>query len=135
MNHPGETVCVLLIEDSPFDSFLFRTLLSKLSDAQFKLLHAEHLKSSLVLLRDNAVDIIFTDLNLPDSSGLDAVHTLISSASGVPVVVLSGRDDLDLESRLLSQGASGLLPKEGLTAAALSRAIHQAIQRNAANPT
>jgi glutamate dehydrogenase (NAD(P)+) len=126
------TICVLLIEDSPLDLFLFRALLAKITDAHVELLHAERLRDAIVLLHAHKVDVVFTDLNLPDSNGADTVRGLLAGGADVPLTVLTGYADSGVEAGLLAEGAAGLLSKDGLTAPALSQAIHEAMQHKRA---
>jgi DNA-binding NarL/FixJ family response regulator len=127
-----ETICLLLLEDSPLDFFLFRALLGQLKGVKFELLHAERLSDAMAMLGEKDVDVIFTDLNLPDSSGAETVRELVTEAKDVPVIVLTGYADSGVEAGLLTEGASGLLGKDGLTAPVLFQAIEEAIYRRRA---
>jgi CheY-like chemotaxis protein len=126
-----ETICLLLLEDSPLDFFLFRALLARVTEAKFELLHAERLSDAIAVLQEREVDLIFTDLNLPDSIGSETVQALVTHGKGAPVIVLTGYSDPTLEG-LLSEGTSNLLSKDGLTAPILSQAIHETLQRSRA---
>jgi CheY-like chemotaxis protein len=119
-----DTICLLLIEDNPLDVFLFRELLAKLSDTRVRLIHAERVRDALALLREHSVKMIFTDLNLPDSSGREAVQRLVAEAGEVPVLALTGQQDSELEARLLKDGARDVLAKGHLTAPVLGHALH-----------
>jgi DNA-binding NarL/FixJ family response regulator len=123
-----KTICVLLIEDSPLDLFLFRALLLKVTGTNFQVLHAERLSDAFPLLQESEVDVVVTDLNLPDGSGLEVVRALIRHNASLPVLVMTGYADSDIEGQLLRDGACGVLPKDGLTAPVLSGAIHDAIE-------
>ena len=59
------------------------------------------------------VDCIVLDLGLPDVSGPEALAEMVKAAPGVPVVVLTARDDDDLDLRLLHLGAADLVKKGG----------------------
>ena len=121
----NKNICLLLVEDNPLDVFLFRESLAKLSDTRVQLLHAERVTEALALLRQHAVDVILTDLNLPDASGREAVQRLVAEAAEVPVLALTGQQDKELEARLLSDGARSVLAKDHLAAASLAHAFHE----------
>src|SRR5687767_12332627 len=110
-----ETICLLLVEDNPLDVFLFRESLAKLSDTPVQLIHAERVTEALALLRQHAVDLILTDLNLPDATDREAVQRLVA-AGEVPVLALTGQRDKELEARLLKDGACRVLAKDHLSA-------------------
>jgi CheY-like chemotaxis protein len=118
-----ETICLLLIEDNPLDVFLFRELLAKLSDTSVELIHAERVAEGLVLLREHAVDVILTDLNLPDASGREAVQRLVAAAD-VCVLALTGQQDKELDAQLVKDGACGVLAKDHLSSSIIADALH-----------
>ena len=119
-----ENICLLLVEDNPLDVFLFRESLAKLSDTRVQLIHAERVTEALVLLRQHAVDMILTDLNLPDASGREAVQRLVAEAAEVPVLALTGQQDKELEARLLSDGACRVLAKDHLSSSTIADALY-----------
>ena len=121
-NH--ETICLLLVEDNPVDVFLFRELLAKISDTRVQLIHAERVAEGLTLLREHPVDVVFTDLNLPDASGREAVQRLVAGAE-VPVLALTGQQDPTLEAQLLKDGACHVVAKDDLTPSAIAEALHR----------
>ena len=120
-----ETICLLLVEDNPLDVFLFRESLTKLNDARIQLVHAERVTEALALLRQHAVDLILTDLNLPDASGREAVQRLVAEAAEVRVLALTGQQDRELEIRLLNDGACRVLAKDHLSSSTIADALHQ----------
>lgn len=58
-------------------------------------------------------DILVTDLNMPDLSGLDLIKQLKSSDffSAVPIIVLSGDDSSEMRIKCLDEGADDYLVK------------------------
>ena len=126
----NRSLSVLLVEDSPLDAFLIRSTITKESPPGFSLVHVERLAEALALLAERSFDVILTDLNLPDGAGSETVRAFANQP--MPTVVLTGDNDPELERRLMDEGATGHLCKDGLSAAALWQAIHQAIERKAA---
>ena len=118
-----ESICLLLVEDNPLDVFLFRELLAKLTDLSIQLIHAERVAEGIALLREYAVDMILTDLNLPDASGREAVQKLVAAAAEVPVLALTGQQDRELEAQLLSDGACRVLAKDHLAPSTIGDAL------------
>jgi len=74
-------------------------------------------------------DIVLTDLNLPDGSGLDILQHMRSGACPLPVVILAGSTEEGVVRATLDAGASDCVIKHetyladlpGVLAAALDR--------------
>ena len=58
-------------------------------------------------LREQDVDLLMTDINLPDGSGLDVAREALERKPGLPVIVCSGHDVRDV-ARLLGPTAHPL---------------------------
>jgi CheY-like chemotaxis protein len=58
-------------------------------------------------LRDQTVDLLMTDLHLPDGSGLDVAREALLQNPALPVIVCSG-DDVAHAARLLGPTAHAL---------------------------
>lgn len=107
-------------------------MLSEASDSRFVLTLVPRLAEALERLVETRFDAILLDLNLPDSSGLEAVRSINLVAPGVPVVVLSGWEDEALATRAVEVGAQDYLVKGRADGAGLARAIRYAIRRKLA---
>ena len=84
---------ILLIEDDAMDVACLRNSLEKSGGGRFELEVAESVAAALACLGRGQTDVVLTDLNLPDSTGLDTFHAIKAPAREVPVIVLSGMDD------------------------------------------
>jgi signal transduction histidine kinase len=69
------------------------------------------------------------DLNLPDSTGLDTLESMVSVADNTPIVVLTGLDDQQLGVQAVEEGAQDYLIKDEVSPALLQRTIQYAIER------
>ena len=78
---------------------------------------------------EKKIDLILTDLGLPDVTGLETVRKLVAKAPDLPIVVLTGTMDQSLGVKALRVGAQDYLLKEGLTSVLLNRTILYAIER------
>jgi two-component system cell cycle response regulator len=121
---------VLIVEDSPTDTFLLEEYLSCVDG--MTVAHTECLSDAVRLLHDQPVDIIITDLSLPDARGLDAVLRLRASAPSATLVVCTGLDDETLALQLVLLGAQDYLLKESCTESTLLRTLRFARERKRA---
>ena len=126
------TARVLLIEDNPVDAVLIRGLLSKVPRAKFEVETADHLSIGLKKIEQGGFDVIISDLTLPDSQGLETFIRVFEAAGDVPVVVLTGVDDLRLAAKAVEEGARAYLVKGKIDGSRLARALRYAIQRTEA---
>jgi DNA-binding response OmpR family regulator len=80
-------------------------------------------------IRGNSYDAIVLDLNLPDMTGLDICRTIREDGVHIPVLILTGVDEVTTRVQLLDAGADDYLTKPFNTAEL--RARLQALLRRA----
>ena len=120
---------ILLVEDSPSDTFLIETLLSQDSSFQHTITTVQRLQDGLTLLRKRAYDIALTDLQLPDSNGLATFEALNKAAPNLPIIVLTIQGDMATARHAIQAGAQDFLPKSELSSLLIVRTILHAIER------
>jgi diguanylate cyclase (GGDEF)-like protein len=118
---------VLLIEDDPADAHLAADALS-VADPRTVCDLVGRL-ADVTPARLAAVDCVLVDLSLPDASGLQAVIHVRRLSSDVPLVVLTGDDDIETAAAALQHGAQDYLVKGRADGAVLDRAIRYAQER------
>ncbi|HWG93758.1 MAG TPA: EAL domain-containing protein, partial [Mycobacteriales bacterium] len=118
---------VLLVEDNPADAWLTQHAL-RTADPATEVETASRL-SEVTTARLTTVDCVVVDLSLPDARGVEAVVRLRRLHGGVPVVVLTGDDDLATAAAALQHGAQDYLLKGSADGDALDRAVRYAQER------
>ena len=128
---PHERVNVLLVEDNPGDARLIREMLAGPAyfGAVYQLSSAGTLASAQQICGDQEFDAILLDLNLPDSSGLQALESLDEILPRVPIIVLTGLNDAELTVQSVQHGAQDYISKEECTSQLLTRVIYYAMER------
>jgi DNA-binding NarL/FixJ family response regulator len=96
------------------------------TSVQFDL--AERL-AELTPARVAAADCAILDLSLPDASDLEALISLRAMSEDLPIIVLTGFDDLDVGLSALRYGADDYLVKSQVDGFTLDRAVRYAIAR------
>jgi signal transduction histidine kinase len=120
---------VLIVEDHPAHSRLLREVLADEHLARYRVSAVTSLDGALAEVARQSFDAIVLDLGLPDATGLDVLRTLRERAPDLPIVVLSGQDDVDFALSALRLGAQDSLVRSTLEGGALHRAIRHAIER------
>ncbi len=119
---------VLLVEDSRAYAQLVEDMLEE-SHAGSEIVHGRSVAEAASLLAREQFDCVLMDLGLPDASGLTGMRRLLELAPGVPVVVLTGRDDDEVGLEAVKEGAQDYLVKSRSDGPLISRAIRYAIER------
>lgn len=120
---------VLLLEDNPGDAFLIKFYLSESSAPVFNVMHAETVKAALDLLAENKFDIIISDMNLPDSFGVDTIKSLLSKYPGNLLIVLTGLTDEEVGLETVRYGAQDFLVKGKFDGKVLISSVMFAFER------
>lgn len=102
---------VLLIEDNPGDAFLIKFYLGESTSPIFHVSHSEDVKGGLELLSKDKYDIILSDMNLPDSFGVDTIKSILTKYPGNLVIVLTGLTDEEVGLETVRYGAQDFLVK------------------------
>jgi len=123
------TVRVLLVEDNADDQELVRIMLRKSSEVVFEVEAVSRLSDAISAVSTRRFDALLVDLSLPDSRNLDTLRDLREKAPEVPLIALTGRDNLDTETAALAIGAQDYLIKGKDDERILMRAIRHAIER------
>lgn len=118
---------VLHVEDNPADALLMQEYLrGVLTDVTFDT--AIRL-AELDADRAAAADCALLDLSLPDASGLEAVTALRGMSDNLPIIVLTGFDDLEVALSAVRGGADDYLLKSHVDGYSLERAVKYAVER------
>ena len=124
---------VLLVEDNEGDAKLFThhvdpNRLGELG-ADIDITHVESLDEALDAIAAR-FDIVFLDLGLPESTGLETLERVTAERPGVPIVVLTGLDDTETARQAIKVGAQDYLPKDDIDTDTLMRSLRYAIERH-----
>ncbi len=103
---------ILIVDDCPdqlrLASHLFR------AQTEHVCICTTSVSGALERLRETSVDLVLTDLQLGDRSGLDLIDEMKSSYPGVPVIVMTASGSEEVAVEALQRGAASYLPKRQL---------------------
>ncbi|MBI4313242.1 MAG: response regulator, partial [Candidatus Omnitrophica bacterium] len=123
------SMSILLIEDDVQDADLLQRQLAGQNIPNWKLEHVENLRSALKRLAAGGIDLVLSDLNLPDSTGFDTCGAILKQFPAMPIVVLTGLDDDKVALDAVRSGAQDYLVKGQIQGSWLVRVIRYAVER------
>ena len=86
-------ITVLFAEDNPVNKFLTRTILSKVIPAA-KIIEADNGEEAVNAFKDNAIDFILMDIQMPIMSGFEAtteIRKIERDTHRTPIIALTAR--------------------------------------------
>lgn len=124
------TTDILLIEHNELDAHLVEITLRESKLITENLWRAKTIAEAIQLLKIHSFDVIISDLNLPDASGLEINDFLDPYLENTPLIILTNEDDDEMLSKnLLSRGTQDYLSKRHINCHFLSKTIYHSIER------
>ena len=99
---------ILIIDD---DIEFSRLLTGVFEQAGHEVLSVVDAEAGLATVESEPVDLVVTDLRLPEQSGLDFIRSVRAVNENMPLVMVSGFLDDDAIRDLIRHGASGIFMK------------------------
>jgi two-component system, cell cycle sensor histidine kinase and response regulator CckA len=123
---PAGSATVLLAEDESGVRMLARRIMER---AGFTVLEARHGADALLLWRQHVdeIDVVVTDLVMPEMGGRALAEALRESDPELPVLFMSGYSDDEVTRRGVSDSRIAFLPKP-FTADSLVEALREALR-------
>lgn len=120
---------ILVVEDNLGDFVLLKDFiqLSAWPDAEIVLRNT--METAVEYLEKNQCHIVFLDLYLPDSSGLESFSRLKETCTSAIVIILSGLHDMKTSLEAISSGADDYLTKGEFDEILLEKTITYSIER------
>ncbi len=124
-----QEINLLIVEDNAGDARLIEEKLKYSSLAKFNFMNSSTKAAAFEILRTFHADIILLDLNLPDSFGLNTFNDFNKSFPAIPIVVLTGSDNLEIGQEAAKNGAQDFLVKASFSDIILERVLYFSIER------
>ncbi len=122
---------ILYVEDEFAHVALTERTLEDNFHQEFELLHAETIAAAMQMMASNpTIDLILTDLRLPDGTGLDLLKVITAGKMPPAVILVTGQGDQENAVAALKAGAADYLVKQSDYLLRLPVAINNAVARN-----
>ena len=122
---------ILYVEDEFAHVILTERVLEENLNHGFKLIHAETIAAALKILdTEPDIDLVLSDLRLPDGTGLDLLQQVRTRKAPPAVVLVTGQGDQEVAVAALKAGAADYLVKQSDYLHRLPVVISNAIAQN-----
>ena len=124
-----QTLRVLLVEDDEDDFFIVDDLLSDIQDTNYELTWVNSYNRAVKIIYQEVFDVCLVDYRLGDKTGLDLLAEIKENGCDIPVILLTGMSDRQVDLAAMQAGAADFLVKGKIDAQVIERAIRYAIER------
>ena len=131
MSTTKDQIDVLLVEDDEEDYLLTKDLLSRLDGVRHEIHWVSDYRSALRAAQEGDHDVCLVDYRLGAEDGIELVRELVANGHDVPVIVLTGQGDRDVDVEAARAGAADYLVKGEVSPALLERTIRYAMRGHA----
>jgi signal transduction histidine kinase len=122
-----KVVRVLVLDDNEDDFAFVKILLGKSLMFTYELEWAPTEDRALAALQRGGVDVALFDYKLGGTTGLEILRTLQSQQCEVPIILLTGSENPEVDQAALDAGAADYLCKGSLDTTRVERAIRYSI--------
>lgn len=102
---------VLIVDDSKAMRMIVSRILKQTGFAQDGIAEAENGAMALDHLKDNRVDIVISDWNMPEMSGIELLRSLRAQGNDVPFVFVTSENTSEMRKMAEEAGAVSLIAK------------------------
>ena len=99
---------ILVVDDEPA---IVSTLKDSLEALGYQSIGASNGKEALQVIENNGLDLVITDIRMPEKSGIDLLHQIKESHPDLPVVIITGYPLAYPPDKAMKEGADGYLAK------------------------
>ncbi len=125
-------VRVLVVEDDPDDFMIFQKMLSSVKNRRYELERVATYEEALSRLEAAAHDVCVLDYRLKGKTGLDFLRESKRRGCSIPILLLTGQGDYEVDLEAMQLGAAEFLHKNGINSVLLERSIRYALERHKA---
>ncbi len=126
----SDKVRLLHVEDSPIIAQLIQGMFASEKSISVDIEHFVTVKEAMERLAKGNIDIVLTDLQLPDSDGLNTFNRIYAEAPDIPIIIMTGTyEEEEIALTAIKNGAQDYLRKSEASPDTLVRAVRYAMER------
>jgi len=114
---------ILIIEDDVSFCLMMKTFLTKKG---FEVFNAFSFKEATTILNDQQLDLVLTDVRLPDSDGIEILKYIKEVNPAIQVILMTGYTDIKTAVNVMKMGAFDYVSKP-INSDEILHTIHKAL--------
>ena len=122
-------VRILIIDDDEDDYLITSDYIRHIPGAAFQIDWCPGYDQALTLMLDKSYDLYFTDYRLGAHSGVDLLKEASARGADVPIILLTGKGNREVDLEVMQLGAVDYLIKTELTVEKMERCIRYTMER------
>jgi signal transduction histidine kinase len=123
-----ETIRILLVDDAEDEYIVTRRILSEIADRNHRLDWASSYEEGLDQVLESRHDIYLVDYGLNGRTGLDLLRAAVAEGCTQPIILLTSREDRQVDLEAMKAGVWDYLVKGRITPAMLERTIRYTLE-------
>lgn len=123
---------VLLVDDDEDDYVITNDLFAEIKHNTYTVTWVDTVDKALSEMFETKYDICLLDYNLGSDTGIEVMQRALNEGCKLPIVILTGQDDHNIDMQAMELGASDFLIKHQINSALLERSVRYAIDRKRA---
>jgi diguanylate cyclase (GGDEF)-like protein len=124
-----EKIRILLVDDDEEDYLITREIISDIKNQQYSMEWVSNYEKALDEIEKDIYDLFLFDYDLGTKTGLDLIGELTKKMKNIPVIMLTGQNNREIDLIAMGKGASDYLVKGRFDADLLERSIRYAIEK------
>src|SRR5665213_1815996 len=104
---------ILVVDDSAVDRTLASRLLKR--EIGWNVIEAQNGVEALAMIEGTELDVIVTDMLMPEMNGLELIAALKKRHSHIPIIVITSKGSEEIAIGALQSGASSYVPKRSMS--------------------
>jgi PAS domain S-box-containing protein len=102
-------ISVLLVDDE--EAFLNIAEIFLMKDGDIRVLKAKSVKAAFEMLKQEHVDVILSDYEMPESNGIEFLMEIRKSGNDIPFIMLTGKGWVQVASKAMNFGVDHYMRK------------------------
>jgi len=123
-----QRIRVLLVEDDEDDALLVRDLLAGVPEVSYEVDWVSEFDQARAAIDRPSHDVCVLDYRLGGHDGLELLRRAGDGDCPMPIVVLTGYGEHEVDERALAAGAADFLTKSGMNGPSIDRSLRYAIR-------